>query len=194
MANFKVYCNAYLVESSDFFGLLVSCFSTLSPYTIITLNFHSDFDTSDDIEHSVRSDDMEDEVDGDDVVGDDGEDDIDDDDDVGDDGEDDIDGDKRGRKIDPLLHVYNQRAINQSSFFTKQRINHPHTLQQILYKPFVQIQNTKLTNRNTTNQLINQSEQFLRKEIRLTAHFVNYVCKMRDMTQILKEKPNTNDG
>ena len=143
------------------FGLLVSCFSTLSPYIIITLNFHGDFDTSDDIEHSVRSDDMEDEVDGDDVVGD--------------DGEDDIDGDKRGRKIDPLLHVYNQRAINQSSFFTKQRINHPHTLQQILYKPFVQIQNTELTNRNTTNQLINQSEQFLRKEIRSTAHFVNFV-------------------
>ena len=143
------------------FGLLVSCFSTLSPYIIITLNFHGDFDTSDDIEHSVCSDDMEDEVDGDDVVGD--------------DGEDDIDGDKRGRKIDPLLHVYNQRAINQSSFFTKQRINHPHTLQQILYKPFVQIQNTELTNRNTTNQLINQSEQFLRKEIRSTAHFVNFV-------------------
>ena len=157
------------------FGLLVSCFSTLSPYIIITLNFHGDFDTSDDIEHSVRSDDMEDEVDGDDVVGDDGEDDIDGDDDVGDDEEDDIDGDKRGRKIDPLLHVYNQRAINQSSFFTKQRINHPHTLQQILYKPFVQIQNTELTNRNTTNQLINQSEQFLRKEIRSTAHFVNFV-------------------
>ena len=152
------------------FGLLVSCFSTLSPYTIITFNFHGHFDTSDDIEHSARSDDMEDEVDGDDVVGDDGdddidgdgdvgddgEDDIDGDDDVGDDEEDDIDGDKRGRKIDPLLHVYNQRAINQSSFFTKQRINHPHTLQQILYKPFVQIQNTELTNRNTTNQLINQ--------------------------------------
>ena len=168
------------------FGLLVSCFSTLSPYIIITLNFHGDFDTSDDIEHSVRSDDMEDKVDGDDVagddgdddidgdgdvgddgeddidgdavvgddgeddidgddvVGDDGEDDIDGDDDVGDDEEDDIDGDKRGRKIDPLLHVYNQRAINQSSFFTKQRINHPHTLQQILYKPFVQIQNTEI--------------------------------------------------
>ena len=138
------------------FGLLVSCFSTLSPYIIITLNFHGDFDTSDDIEHSVRSDDMEDKVDGDDVAGDDGDDDIDGDDIVGDDGEDDIDGDKRGRKIDPLLHVYNQRAINQSSFFTKQRINHPHTLQQILYKPFVQIQNTELTNRNTTNQLINQ--------------------------------------
>ena len=126
------------------FGLLVSCFSTLSPYTIITLNFHGDFDTSDDIEHSVRSDDMEDKVDGDDVAGDDGDDDIDGDDVVGDDGEDDIDGDKRGRKIDPLLHVYNQRAINQSSFFTKQRINHPHTLQQILYKPFVQIQNTEI--------------------------------------------------
>ena len=157
------------------FGLLVSCFSTLSPYIIITLNFHGDFDTSDDIEHSVRSDDMEDKVDGDDVAGDDGDDDIDGDDVVGDDGEDDIDGDKRGRKIDPLLHVYNQRAINQSSFFTKQRINHPHTLQQILYKPFVQIQNIELTNRNTNNQLINQSEQFLRKEIRSTAHFVNSV-------------------
>ena len=113
---------------------------------------------------------MEGGVDGDDVVGDDGEDYV-----VGDDGEDDIDGDKRGRKIDPLLYVYNPRAINQSSFFTKQRINHPHTLQQILYKPFVQIQNTELKNRNTTNQLINQSEQFLRKEIRSTAHFVNFV-------------------
>ena len=123
----------------------------------------------------VAGDDGDDDIDGDDVVGDDGEDDIDGDDDVGDDEEDDIDGDKRGRKIDPLLHVYNQRAINQSSFFTKQRINHPHTLQQILYKPFVQIQNTELTNRNTTNQLINQSEQFLRKEIRSTAHFVNFV-------------------
>ena len=159
------------------FGLLVSCFSTLSPYIIITLNFHGDFDTSDDIEHSVRSDDMEDKVDGDDVAGDDGDDDIDGDDVVGDDGEDDIDGDKRGRKIDPLLHVYNQRAINQSSFFTKQRINHPHTLQQILYKPFVQIQNIELTNRNTNNQLINQSEQFLRKEIRSTAHFLTMYVK-----------------
>ena len=118
---------------------------------------------------------MEGGVDGDDVVGDDGEDYVVGDDDVGDDGEDDIDGDKRGRKIDPLLHVYNQRAINQSSFFTKQRINHPHTLQQILYKPFVQIQNIELTNRNTNNQLINQSEQFLRKEIRSIAHFVNSV-------------------
>ena len=174
MANFKVIAMSALWRAQTF-GLLVSCFSTLSPYIIITLNFHGDFDTSDDIEHSVRSDDMEDKVDGDDVAGDDGDDDIDGDDVVGDDGEDDIDGDKRGRKIDPLLHVYNQRAINQSSFFTKQRINHPHTLQQILYKPFVQIQNTELTNRNTNNQLINQSEQFLRKEIRSTAHFVNSV-------------------
>ena len=91
------------------------------------------------------------------------------------DDDDNDDDDERRRKIDPLLHVYNQRAINQSSFFTKQRINHPHTLQQILYKPFVQIQNIELTNRNTNNQSINQSEQFLRKEIRSIAHFVNSV-------------------